>query len=286
VTNPTKGKKPTALAIIKTVFMYSFLVFGVVYAVGPLMWGISTSLKTRVEIYAFPPRWIPHHPTFGNYIEVLARSRYPIYLRNTALVGVAAAALSLLLASHAAYAVNRFRPKGAGVFLSLMWMTVMIPGVSTIVPLYVLAVRTGLYNTLLALILVHSAYQVPTLVWLLRGFVGSVPREVEEAAYLDGCGILSAFYRITLRLLAPGLAAGAILTLVSVWNDFLWAYTLSLDDAARLVQVGVYFFVTEAGIQWGPLMAAAMGALIPVVVAFALVQRAFVEGLTSGAVVG
>ena len=280
------GRRTNTWSILRTLSVHALLLCGVVYAIAPVLWGVSTSIKAQTEIFAFPPRWIPHHPTVANYVEVLTGSRFPRYLRNTVIVGFAAAALSLVLASHAAYAASRFRLRGIRRLMSSMWVGVMIPGVSTIVPLYVLAVRTGLYNTLLALIIVHATYQVPTLVWLLRGFVSSVPPEIEEAAYIDGCGVFGAFYRITLRLLAPGLAAGAILTMVSVWNDFLWAYSLSLGDAARLVQVGVYFFVTEAGIQWGPLMAASVAALIPVVIAFALLQRAFVQGLTSGAVLG
>jgi ABC-type glycerol-3-phosphate transport system permease component len=136
------------------------------------------------------------------------------------------------------------------------------------------------------LVLVYSAWLVPTLIWLLRGFVAGVPNELEEAARVDGCSRLGAFYRVTLPLLRPGLLAGAVLVFIHIWNEFLVGYSLVLGDEHRLLQVGVYFFITENGIAWGPLTAAATASIVPVVVAYALLQRSFIQGLASGAVKG
>jgi ABC-type glycerol-3-phosphate transport system permease component len=190
------------------------------------------------------------------------------------------------LAVHAAYAVSRFRFRWKNALLFIIWSTVMIPGVSIIVPLYLLAVDLKVYDTLFVVVIAYSAWLVPTLIWLLRGFIDTVPYELEESALVDGCSRLKAFYVVVLPLLRPGLAAASVLVFVTIWNDFLLAFSLTLKDENRLLQVGLYSFVTELGIEWGPLMAATIGSTIPVVLAFALLQRQFIQGLTGGAVKG
>jgi ABC-type glycerol-3-phosphate transport system permease component len=158
--------------------------------------------------------------------------------------------------------------------------------VSIIVPLYLVTVDVGIYDTLFALILVYSAWLVPTLTWLLRGFVASVPVEIEEAARMDGCSTLGAFYRVCLPLTWPGLIAGSILVFVMIWNEFLIGYSLTLSDDNRLIQVGIYYFITDIGVQYGPLMASAILSVLPVLFIYAVLQRHFISGLTAGAVRG
>jgi len=262
------------------------LAVALAFALGPILWGLSTSLKTPEEINALPPTWIPHEITFANYAEAVFSARFLRHVLNTVLVVAACLAISLWVSAHAAYAAARFRFRGKNLILILMWTTIMIPGVAVIVPLYLASVWTGLYDTLWALILVYSAWLVPTLIWLLRGFVSGIPVELEEAARIDGCSRLSAFYRITLPLLRPGLLAGSVLVFTLVWNEFLIGYSLVLSNESRLVQVGIYFFITEVGIKWGPLTAAAIGAILPILIAYAFLQRAFIQGLSAGAVKG
>jgi len=186
----------------------------------------------------------------------------------------------------AAWATVRFHFRGREVLLLVMWSTIMVPGIAVVVPLYGLAVDVGLYDTLWAPALVFSAWLVPTLVWLLRGFIAAVPAELEESAQIDGCTPLGAFVRVTVPLLWPGLVAAAILVFVMIWNDFLIGYSLTLSDENRLVQVGIYAFMTETGVEYGPLCAAAIASIIPIVVLYALLQRYFIQGLTGGAVKG
>lgn len=238
------------------------------------------------ENSAWPPTLIPRDLTFANYTDAILGTQFLRYLWNTFLVVAIAAVVSLLLAAHAAYAVARWNFAGKNTFLLFMWSTIMIPAVAIVVPLYLLAIDLRLYDTIWALVFVFSAWAIPTLVWLLRGFVDSIPRELEEAALIDGCSVVGAFYRITFPLMRPGLLAGSVLLFVMVWNEFLISYALVLSDRNRLVQVGVYYFVTEIGIQWGPLMAAAITAIIPIVIVYALFQRAFIQGVTAGAVKG
>lgn len=268
------------------VALYLFLMIGVVFALLPLLWGLSTSFKPAVEVNAWPPSWIPHNPTLDNYQAVLANPKYIRYFLNTVGVTLAVILIGVALAAHAAWAVVRLKFPGKKVMLFLMWTTVMIPGVSIIVPLYLIATRTGLYDTYSVLVIVYCASVIPTLVWLLKGFVASVPAELEESALVDGCGRAAIFYRIVLPLLRPGLGAAAVLVFVTVWNEFLIGYSLVLGDEHRLIQVGVYYFVTDAGIEWGPLMAGMFLSVLPVVALFACLQKFFIQGLTGGAVKG
>jgi ABC-type glycerol-3-phosphate transport system permease component len=208
------------------------------------------------------------------------------FMGNSLIAVMGALILSVALAVHAAYACARMRFRGQTLMLFLLWSTIMIPTVAIIVPLYLLAVDLKVYDTRFAVIVAYSAMLAPTLIWLLRGFIESVPAELEESALVDGCGPVKTFYVIVLPLLRPGLAAASVLVFLTIWNDFLLAFSLTLRDENRLLQVGLYSFVTEAGIEWGPLMAATIGTTLPVVIAFAFLQRLFIQGLTGGAVKG
>lgn len=265
---------------------YLVLILASAFVLVPLLWGLSTSLKEPSDVFASPPRWIPPTVDLTNYTKGLLTPKFLRYIGNSLLVVAGSLVVSVALAVHAAYAVSRFRFAAKEAMLFLVWSTVMIPGVSIIVPLYLLAVDIGIYDTLFVVILAYSAWLVPTLIWLLRGFIDTIPYELEESAFVDGCGRLKAFYVVVLPLLRPGLAAASVLVFVTIWNDFLLAFSLTLRDENRLLQVGLYSFVTELGIEWGPLMAATIGSTVPVVIAFALLQRSFIQGLTGGAVKG
>lgn len=265
---------------------YGVLILATLFAVLPLAWGLSTSFKPAIEVSAWPPSWIPKNFTLDNYAAVLNNAKYIRYLLNTLLVTFLVMIIGIGLAAHAAWPVARHRFKGKSVLLFLMWATIMIPGVSIIVPLYLISVDIGLYDTYAILVIVYCASVIPTLVWLLRGFVSSVPVELEESALIDGCSRSGVFYKIVLPLLRPGLGSAAVLVFVTVWNEFLIGYALVLSDERRLIQVGVYYFVTDAGIEWGPLTAGMFISVIPVVLLFAGLQKYFIQGLTGGAVKG
>jgi ABC-type glycerol-3-phosphate transport system permease component len=265
---------------------YAALAMASAFVLIPLLWALSASLKSPTDVLASPPQWIPPVVDFSNYTKGLFAPKFLRYIGNSLLVVAGSLLLSVGLAVHAAYAVSRFQFRAKDTLLFITWSTVMIPGISIIVPLYLLVVDLGIYDTLFVVIVAYSAWLVPTLIWLLRGFIDTVPYELEESALVDGCSRLKAFYVIVLPLLRPGLAAASVLVFVTIWNDFLIAFSLTLKDENRLLQVGLYSFITELGIEWGPLMAATIGSTVPVIVAFALLQRSFIQGLTGGAVKG
>jgi multiple sugar transport system permease protein len=278
---PVRRLRPAA-----ALWAYTAVALACGFALLPVLWGLSTSLKTAQEVHAWPPQWLPAAPTLRNWSDAVFEPRFMRYVGNTLLVVGMSLVLSLGLALLTAWTTVRFRFRGRDGLLLLMWSTIMVPGIAVVVPLYAIAVEVGLYDTLWAPALVFSAWLVPTLVWLLRGFIAAVPAELEESAQIDGCTPLGAFLRVTVPLLWPGLVAGAILVFVAIWNDFLIGYSLTLSDENRLVQVGIYAFMTETGVEYGPLCAAAIASIVPIVALYALLQRYFIQGLTGGAVKG
>lgn len=270
-----------------TAAIVAFLAMATLFAVVPILWAVLTSLKGPKEIALYPPTLWPRSFTLENYYgAVLSNEAFKNYLWNTTVIVAAATVLCLVIAAHAAHAVARFRFRGHNALMFSMFATIMIPGVAVVIPLYLLAVKAGIHDTVLVLILVYGAWLTPTLVWLLRGFVIGIPVELEEAARIDGYSRLGAFYRVVFPLLRPGLLAGSVLVFANIWNEFLLGYSLVQSDSARVVQVGIYANLTEVGVQWGRLTAAAVTAMVPVFVMYAFLQKAFVQGLSAGAVKG
>jgi ABC-type glycerol-3-phosphate transport system permease component len=258
----------------------------VAIALLPVWWGLVTSLKPAAQIMSFPPKWLPEPPTLASYVQVWQQSNLPIYFRNSIIVTLAALVVALVVSVHAAYALARFSFRGRNAVMVALLATSMIPGIAILVPLYDLAVHVKLYDTFAGLVLVYAAWNVPILVWLLRGFFESVPIELEEAARIDGCSRLKAFYKIVLPMSQPGLLAAAIMVIMFVWNDFLIAFALTISENRRLLSVGLYTYISNYGVEWGQLTAATMVALVPVVAVFFLLQRRLVEGLMAGALKG
>jgi ABC-type glycerol-3-phosphate transport system permease component len=262
------------------------LCLAVLFALLPIAWAWSTALKPGREISAWPPHWIPEIVTTRNFEVGVWSSKFLLYLRNTLIVIAMALALAIPVSVHAAWAAARLRFRGKQSMLLVMWATTMIPGIAILVPLYLIAVQLGLYDTFWVLAIVYGAWAVPTLVWLLRRFMAAVPVELEEAAMLDGCSRIGAFYRVTLRLAPAGIFAGSVFVFVNIWNEFMIGYGLVQSDSHRIIQVGLYAFVTEVGIEWGPMMATLVASLVPIFVFYFLLQRYFIQGLTGGAVKG
>ncbi len=256
------------------------------FAAGPLVWGVLTALKPAAEVVTYPPNLMPSKITFESFRQVWTDSNFPTYFRNSLMVTGIATATSLVVAVHAAYGLARFEFAGKTALMLGLLATSMIPGIAILVPLYNLSVHTGLYNTFTGLVVVYTAWNIPLLVWLLKGFFESVPVELEESAMIDGCSRMRAFYTIVLPMARPGMLAGSIMAMMFVWNDFLIGFTLAVTEDKRLIPYGLYSFISNIGVDWGQLMAATVISLTPVVIAFLVLQKWLVQGLMAGAVKG
>lgn len=266
--------------------IYLLLVLAAVFAIGPLLWAVSTSFKQPDAVITLVPHLLPQHFTWKNYHDVLFGSHMPHYFLNSTIVTLGTLIVTLTAGSLGGYAAARYRFRGKSTLLFLILASIMIPGVVVLVPLYLISSALGLHNTYTALILVYSAWQTPFVLWLMQGFFSTIPRELEESAMMDGLSWGRTFWNIILPLARPGLAAAAIVVFVWVWNEFILAFTLISSDSMRVINNGLYFYISVYGIEWGKLMAASLIATIPEVLFFVLLQKSFVKGLTMGAVKG
>jgi ABC-type glycerol-3-phosphate transport system permease component len=272
--------------LLKSIGLYALLAVLSAFSLGPILWGLATSFKPTTVINAYPPVWIPSPVTTEHYLRVIFGSNMLLYYRNSIIVFAGTVLISILVASHAAYASDRFEFRGKNAMLLGILCTMMIPSIAILVPLYMLVSSVGLNDTLLAMILIYSASLVPTCLWIMRGFFAAVPKSLDEAAMIDGCSRFQVFYRIVLPLTWPGISAVALVVFRFTWNEYIIATTISASDGTRTIPVGLYYFIAAFGIEWGVLMAAVMLALVPAVILFIFMQRKFVDGMTSGAVKG
>ncbi|MHA6523399.1 carbohydrate ABC transporter permease [Tessaracoccus sp. G1721] len=265
--------------------VYVALVAASTFAVLPLLWGLSTSFKSESATLS-DRGWIPSTITLENYRLVLFESKIPLYLGNTLLVAGITVLATIIIAIFGAYAAARFKFRGKTTSLFLILMTSMIPGIAILVPLYFLAVRLGLYDTYGVMVVIYTAWQIPTVIWMLKGFFESIPDSIEEAGRVDGASSLRVMMQLIFPLAVPGVAASAVISFIYVWNDFLIASTMISTDDKRLVAVGLYNYLSQYGIVWGQLTAAVTVSVIPIIIVFILMERRIVAGLSAGATKG
>lgn len=282
-------KETNTRSIKRTVIrigIYLVLIIAACFAMFPILWALSTSLKPESEVLMYPPSFIPLTFTFENYYKVLFQSNYPIYFVNTIFVTLLTMAIAVLVASHAAYAFARLKFKYSDVIMFIVLMTTMIPAVAQLSPLYVLAVKTGLYDSKLVLIMIYTAWRAPIMTWLLKGFFEQTPKEIEEAAVMDGCSRIKIFYKLVIPMSKPGIASVSLLSAVFVWNDYLVSSSFVSSEGNRMLSTGIYNYVTAYGTMYGQLMGGVCMAIVPIVILFVCLQKQFVAGLTAGAVKG
>jgi N,N'-diacetylchitobiose transport system permease protein len=253
----------------------------------PVFWMISSAFKTDGQIYSFTPTWFPTHPTLAHFTAAIARPYFWTDVKNAVIVVLVAVAIALVLAFFAAVALAKYRFTGSALFIILVIGIQMLPQTGLVIPLYVVLARYHQVNTLSGLILVYLTFALPFCIWMLRGFIVGIPKELEEAAMVDGSTRLGAFVRILLPLVAPGLVAAAVFAFITSWNEYLFARTLLANGATQTITVWLsYFYGGSRAVDWGALMAASTLIAIPVVIFFLIVQRRIAFGLTAGAVKG
>ena len=255
------------------------------FALGPILWGLSTSLKPPQAILAYPPEFLPAQPTLEHY-ALLFRTGIHRYVLNSVIVSALSVVLALGLGSLAAYALARlsFRGRATLMFATVALMSIPLP--SVLVPTFMLLATIDLTNSLAGLALLYTAYQLPIVVWMLYGYFRSLPIELEHAAMIDGCSRLRTLRKIVLPLSGPGLVAAGLFVLTFAWNDFVVAVVMVSAEEAKTLPVAIYGYLGFYGRDWGPLTAAAMLSIVPVIAVFIAFQRYFLSGMTGGGVKG
>ncbi len=250
----------------------------------PITWMLLISLRTQRDALAMPPRLLAW-PVLDAYRGIWDMTGFATGLVNSLVISFATLAVCLVLALLAAYAIARFTFRGSRAVLFAMLLSRLFPPVALVTPFFLGAQWAGLQETRAILVLAYVALNLPLAVWMLKGYVDAVPEELEQCAMIDGASRFQAAWRVTLPLMAPGLAATGVLVFIGAWNEFLFALTLT-SRAARPLPTVIAEFVGDTGIAWPQVMAASTVALAPVLIATFALQRHIASGMTAGAVKG
>jgi multiple sugar transport system permease protein len=252
----------------------------------PALWILLTSLKTEAELVKTPISYWPHAPTLHNYVQSFTDQPLLRYLANSAIVAVGSTVVSLLVSALAAYAIARLNLKRRQLILTCIVASSMFPLVTLLVPIFETMRSLGLLNTYVALILPYTVLNLPVCTLVLVSFFQSIPKDLENAAMIDGCTRLGALWRVVVPLAAPGVFTAGILAFVNAWDEFLLALSLNASASMRTLPVGITLYQGEFAFPWPIISAALIVAIVPIAVLIALFQERVVGGLTQGGLKG
>lgn len=281
-----KGKASySTKGVLCLILKWFIILLFAVYTLFPLLWLLITSLKTNAE-YFNDPFSFPAVPQFQNYINAFSQANLGQMIWNSVTVAVTATAANVFVAAMASYAISRFDFKGKEIFFTIFSAGVMVPLNALMVPYFTIFSRIGLLDSMNALRILYTAIGLPIAVIIIRGFMDSLPREIEEAAYIDGCGFFGRFFRIILPLSKTGLITAATFQFITCWNEFVYANLLTSSPQNKTIQIGIRYFTNQFTTDYVSMYAAIIIAIVPSVLGYALFQKQIISGMTSGAVKG
>lgn len=268
----------------KNSYLFILLVIWVAVILFPLLWALMASIKPPSELFKFDIRWLPQSPTLQNYKKVLSDPVMLRYLLNTLFVSLISTAVVVILATPCGYGFSRYRLKGRKIGLTILIACQMFPPIMFIVPYFLLMKNMHIYNTYLALIVTRVVFALPFSTLMIKSFFDGIPRDLEEAATVDGCSQFGVFLRITLPLVLTGIATIFIFSFLRGWNEFLFSITVVSRDTLKTITVGLAKTKGQYEIDWGALMSLSLVSMIPPLIIFMCMQKYFIKGITAGAV--
>lgn len=277
-------KKKSTSAIVRKVLLYALLIIIGIIMVVPFLWMISTSLKEQYDTVKIPPVWIPNPPRWQNYVDLFTQQPMLQFMLNTIKIVLFVVLGQLFFSSLAAYSFARIKFKGRTVMFFFYIATLMVPGQVTMIPTYLMFAKVGLVDNHIVLILpaFFSAFGV----FLLRQFFMSLPKELEEAAEIDGCNPFTTYYRIMLPLIVPAMLTLGVFTLMNTWNDYMGPLIYLTTPEKYTMTLGIAYFKGVYTTQWNLVMAGSVLSVIPILVAYLCAQKYFVEGIAFSGVKG
>ena len=272
--------------LILAILRWILIIFFAVYTLFPLIWLILSSLKTNFEFQAMSPFALPKVPQWQNYVNALKVAGLGRMLLNSVLVGLCATAVNVIIASMGAYCISRFRFSGRERIFTLFTAGILVPLNALMVPYFIIINKLGLYNTYGGMILLYCAIGIPMSTFLIRGLMDSIPMELEEAAYIDGCGFFGRFFHIILPLSRTGIVTAATFEFLTCWNEFVFANLIVSSEKLRTIQVGIRYFTNQFSTDYVSMYAAIVISIVPSIIGYVLFQEQIIAGMTSGAVKG
>lgn len=269
--------------------MYFLLLAGAVISVLPMIYMISTSVKPNGALYEYPPKFFPSASqiTLENFAYIIKEGGYYINFLNSVLVSAATVIIAAFVASSMAFCIARFRFRGRNLLFGFIMLTMIIPGITLIVPQYELAVNLNAINKLSGLVPFYVSWVIPFSTFMIKGFMENIPKEFDEAIYMDGGNVFTVFFKIAAPLSRPAIASVTIFNFLTAWEEFPWANTIISDSSKRTLPIAISgFFGQHQFTQWGYVFALSVLSLVPVILVFVFFQKYFVSGLTTGGVKG
>ncbi|NLB74456.1 MAG: carbohydrate ABC transporter permease [Firmicutes bacterium] len=283
---PRPGKSLHVRAGLKASFKYLALILIIVWSLFPVYWMLNNSFKNRVEQFSAVPTFFPHRITLENYRTLFSNLEFSNVIANSLTVSITSTLIAVVIGSLAAYSLSRFAFRGKRILMIWILLTRIFPPVTFVIPIYSIMRSAGLMNTRTALILAYIAFNLPFAIWMLVNFFNEIPLEIEESSMVDGATLYQTFSRIVLPLVLPGLAATAIFTFITAWNEFMYAMIFIQSPKLATVPVALSGLITEYLVLWGPMSAGGIMSVIPILVFVVLMQDYLIKGLTLGAVKG
>lgn len=279
----TRKQKKVIGGVFKAVILGLFMVI----VMFPFVWMLLTSLKgTQGEIYAFPVQYLPDPPSFVNYAAMLWKGNFGRYMLNSLFASAIAGTCAVFIAILASYVLSRFRFRFKNAILLFFLITQMIPTFIMLAPLYQMLAKFNMLNNLWTLAILYTNMMIPFSVVTLNGFFDGVPKSLEEAAWIDGCGYLKALFMVIVPVILPGIAATFIFAFINSWNELFMAIMFIDVDAYKTIPVGLNGLILKYDIKWGEMAAGTIMSLVPTMCLFAFAQKYMIEGLTAGSVKG
>jgi multiple sugar transport system permease protein len=262
---------------------YALLILAILIVFFPLAWMLSVSFRPNIEVMQMPPDWLPQIFTLDGYKKIFTTPRYLVVFLNTMVISLVVTLLSLVLGAMAAYALARFNFAGQRAVLMFLITTQMFPLVLLCIPYFRIFITFGLYDTRTSLVIVYLTFTLPFCILMLRSYFINIPRDIEEAAMVDGCSRLGAIFRTLVPISYPAFVGAGLYTFLLAWNEFLFAVVLIESWENRVLTMAIYSLMAEFVTDWNAMMAFSVLASLPLVVAFIFLQRYMVQGMTAGA---
>lgn len=279
-------REKSSMSVVGTILKWIYLVFFLCITLLPLIWLFITSFKTNLEFETASAFSLPKDWQFGNYVNAISMSGLPRLFLNSIIVAVFATALNLLVSSMGAFAIAREKFRFNGVLLTIIMSGVLIPIIALMVPYFRLIKNLHLIDSLGGLIIVYSAINIPISVYLIHGFMSTIPKELEEAAVIDGCTFTQRFTKVVFPLSKAGLATSGVLMFIYCWNEFTYAMLLTNSERARTLQLGIRYFKSQFVVDYTSMLAAIVITMIPTIVVYVFMHDQIIGGMTNGAVKG
>ncbi|WP_425431948.1 carbohydrate ABC transporter permease [Gracilibacillus ureilyticus] len=268
------------------IVLYIALIIVAVFQIYPLIWLFLFSLKSNAEVFGLSPFALPQDPKWENYIRVWTDGNIDLYFFNSVWITVSSVLLTVLLASFVTFAITRMNWKMNKLVLGLFMVGLMVPIHSALIPLFDFFLTLDLIDHPLSIILSYTAFNLPLTIMILLGFYYTLPREVEEAAVVDGCSVHRIFFQITLPMTTPVLATTAIINMIYNWNEFVFVNTFISSDKFKTLTVGIQNFIGQYLTDWGAIGATLIISIIPILIAFLVLSNRIVEGIAAGSIKG